>query len=542
MARPRPKSTGFLVRLLAMVAVLALGAAACGDTGNGESGGDGVNRGAPIDEGTPVDGGTIRVAVGAEPDQLYPVEARWSLEGNLVGSAIFDTLMTFDEDRNVVPRLAESMEPNDDGTVWTIKLRPGVNFHDGTPLDGEAVKANIEARQEVPVAGQSLELIDEVVVVDPLTVEVRMGGPWFGYDYTVAQQGGYMVAPAQIGAENKAVMPIGTGPFMMTSPWSPGQSINVVRNDDYWGERPHLDGIEFRVLVDQTSRAASLRSADVDMVLTQDPDSVAAFRNEQGVNQVEDFAAEETFAMLNLAAPPLDNRDARLALAYATNRQAINEVVGGGLQLDANQPYSEGDPYFVEDPNYPDYDLEEARRHVEAYKEATGDSSLRFTLSTPASNQQRQEAELLQAQWAEAGIDVTLDVVDQATFITNIFFGDFTAAMFRNFAYVNPDSNYIFWHSSFVNPGGGINFGGLTNAELDDALDTARSTQDDEARVEEYQRAVRLINEEVAYIWLYHNVWGLAARDNVGGLNIAKDIGFARQDAKPWWGQIWLKQ
>jgi peptide/nickel transport system substrate-binding protein len=530
-----------LLRLLAVLASLGLVAAACGGDDDGDDAAPDVNEGAPLEEGEPVDGGSIRVAVGAEIDMLNPIEARWSLEGNMIGSSIFDTLMTFDEERNLVPRLAESMEPDDEGRVWTVKLRQGVEFHDGTPFDAEAVKLNIESRQAIAISGQALDLIDEVVVVDPHTLEVRMSAPWFGYDYTTAAQGGYMVAPSQINSDDKATNAIGTGPFRLDGNWSPGRAVSVVRNENYWGDRPHLDGIEFRALVDQSSRAASLRTGDVDMILTQDPGSVVAFRNESGIVQVEDFAAEETFAMINTAEPPLDNRDARLALAYATNREAINEVVGLGIQLDANQPYTEGELYFVEDANYPDHDLAQAIEHVERYKEETGESSLRFTLTTPSSNQQQREAELLQAQWAEAGIEAQIDSVDQATLIAQAFVGDFQALMFRNFAYVNPDSNYIFWHSSFANPDGGINFGQLTSDEVDDALDTARQTQDEQTRIEEYRRVVQAINEEVAYVWLYHGVWGLAARDNVGGLSVPQSLGFARQDGKPWWASIWVE-
>src|SRR5690606_894146 len=208
---------------------------------------------------------------------------------------------------------------------------------------------------------------------------------------------------------------------------------------------------------------------------------------------------------------------------------------------DADQPYTEDEEFFVEDSRYPAYDPAKAQEHVQAYEAQTG-QPLSFTLITPTSNQQRQEAELLQAQWAAVGIDASINALEQGSFLAAPFLGDFQAAMFRNFAYVNPDSNYIFWHSSFANPDGGINFGGIRSAALDDALDTARRTQDVETRREQYQRAVQAINEEVAYIWLYHNVWGLAARDDVGGLGVPQELGFARQDGKPWWSQLWLKQ
>src|SRR5690606_24149257 len=122
----------------------------------------------------------------------------WSLDGNLIGSAIFDTLLTFDENRQLVPALATSVTPNADGTVWTITVREGVTFHDGTPFDAAVVKANIDKRKSNPITGGALAPIGEVVVVDPKTVEVRMSTPWFGYDYTLAAQGGYMESLGQL--------------------------------------------------------------------------------------------------------------------------------------------------------------------------------------------------------------------------------------------------------------------------------------------------------------------------------------------------------
>lgn len=529
-----------LARLLAVVSTLLLLATACGGSGDGGAGPAGtVNQAAPEEEGAATPGGTLRVAVGAEPDGLLPITARWSLEGNLIASSIYDTLMTFDEERNLVPRLAESMTPNADGTVWTIKLRPNVLFHDGTPFDAAAVKLNIDARRAVPITGTALKPISDVVVIDPLTVEVRMSTPWFGYDYTVAAQGGYMAAPAAIEAKDTTVA-IGTGPFKQAGTWRPGDPIRVTRNESYWGPKAHLDGIEFKVIVDQTSRAAALESGDVDLILTQDPESVKKFRSTRGIVQVEDFAAEETFAMLNMAKAPFDNIHARKALAHATNRQAVNEAVGGGIQKDADQPYTEDERYYLEDSGYPPYDPDKAREEVAAYTAETG-QPLAFTITTPSSNQQKTEAELLQAQWTAVGMQVSIEVLEQGSFLAQVFLGQFQAAMFRNFAYVNPDSNYIFWHSSYADPGGGINFGSLRSDAVDQALDTARATPDPDQRITEIKKAVRAINDEVAFVWLYHNDWGLAANTKVGGLSAPQRLGFARQDGKPWWPSIWMR-
>jgi peptide/nickel transport system substrate-binding protein len=542
----RPSVASRVVTASVSLMTLMLVVAACSsDSTSTDTQSQQVNQGAPVDEGPPQDGGTLRVALGAEIDGLNPVQARWSLEGNSIGSSIYDGLMTFDEDRNLVPKLAESATPNADGTVWTIKLRPNIAFHDGTPFDAEAVKANLDARKQIPISGDALRQVETVTVVDPLTVEVQMNAPWFGFDYLLAAQTGYMVAPSQIGSPDSMQTAIGTGPFKLEGSWSPGTPVNVVRNDDYWGDRAHLDGIQFRALVDQISRTAALESGDVDLILTQDPAAVTAFRTKDGFVQVEDFAATEAFVMLNLSTPPFDNIHARRALAYATDKNALNITVGGGIQQLADQPFTPDEQYYVDDSEYPTYDPALAAEEVQAYKDDTGQSSLSFTLQTTSATQQKAEAELLQAQWSEVGIDAQLEQAEQATFLADIFVSDFQAAMFQNFGWVNPENNYIFWHSSYAKqPGqsGGINFGQIRSDELDQALDGARRTADPAERVEQQKDGVRALNAEVPYIWMYHTVYALAAADDVGGLAAPQNLGFARQDNKPWWPQIWLKQ
>lgn len=534
--------------MLGAAAALGLGIAAC-SSGGGSTTADSApsgtaNQAAPKQEGTPVDGGTLKVGVSAEIDGLEPASSRWSLDGNLIASSIFDPLLTFDENRNLVPKLATSVTPNAEGTVWTIKLRDGVTFHDGSKLDADVVKANIDKRKSNPVTGGALAPIKEVVVVDPSTVEVRMSTPWFGYDYTLAAQGGYIEGKAQLDAGDGAPrQAIGTGPFKQKSgPYSPGQPVDVVRNDAYWNGRPHLDGITFTPIVDDKARSQALKAGDVDVIFTQNPDAIAEFRKGGGYTQVEDPEAEESFAMLNLGQAPFDNAHARRALAYATDRQAIADNIGQGINQIADGPYTDGEKYHSPNPGYLDHDLAKAQEEIQKYEQETGQSGLSFTLSTDQGQQVLAQA--LQQQWAAAGMDVKVDQLEQTAFLTNMFFGKFQAAMFRNFAYVNPDSNYIFWHSSQAKGigNGSINFGQIKDPTLDKALDTARSTNDEAARTEQYEQLTPTLNATIPYIWLWHNDWALAAKDEVGGLSVPQRLGFGRQDAKPWWDQIWLKQ
>ncbi len=532
-------------RALAVLAVLAVGAGACGDSKTDEADDDQTeaNQAAPTDEGEAVDGGTLRVALPAEIDGLDPTSNRWSIEGNMIASAVFDPLLTFDEERELQPMLAESVEPNDDGTVWTITLQEGITFHDGTPLDAEAVKLNIDTRKSNPISGGALAPVEEVVVVDPLTVEVRMSTPWFGYDYTLAAQGGYMAAPAQITAtDSRTRVAIGTGPFRQVGEFSTGQPIVVERNDDYWDDPAHLDGIEFSTIVDASSRQSALVADDVDLILTENPDTIVEFRDTEGIVQIEDVASEEAYIMLNMAKPPFDNEAARMALAYASDQDALIAVLGPDVLIPADGPYTESERYVAEEAGYPAYDPAKAEEMLAQYEAETG-QPLSFTVKSGGGDVGT-AAEALVAQWKDLGIDATYESAEQSTFLSQMFVSDFEAAAFRNFGYVNPDSNYIFWHSSQAKGlgTGSINFNQMKNPDLDALLDDARASNDEEVRLEKYREITPELNSVVPYIWMYHNNKALAANDDVGGLTVPQELGFARQDAKPWWDELWLEQ
>jgi ABC-type transport system substrate-binding protein len=544
--RPLPARSGAGV---ALAALLALGALSCGGSGDRpDSEASAPLTTAPLaDEGDPTPGGTLVMGIDAESNGWDPARSNFAMAGSMVASAIYDTLLAFDENRELVPNLAESVTPNADGTVWTIRVRDGVVFHDGTPFDAAAVKQNIDARLASPIASRSLQPVREAVVVDDRTVEVRMNTPWFGYDYTLAAQGGFMAAPATLTREDGPSKPVGTGPFRFVS-WTPGSSLRVERNPDYWktddaGTRlPYLDAIEFRVLTDPKAREAALRAGDVQMIQTSSVESIRAFQGLDGYDTVVDLANFEVIVMLNQGKPPFDNDDARRAVVLATDQQAVVEIMGAGVLEAATGPFSANERWFVADTGYPAHDPEAARQAVEAYKAATGAPELAFTLRATAGDDVERVATILQEQWAQVGIRAEVVPVEQSSYINEVVVGNYEAAMFRQFSYVFPDSNYIFWHSSTAaGPGQvSINFTQTRVPALDAALDAARSTDDRDELLELYATAQRELNAELPYVWLYHQAWALLAQERVNGLGPAASGGFARTDGKPWWSEVWI--
>jgi len=529
------------VGALAVVALMAMMATACGSSS--DNGSSVAPATTVLDEGTPKAGGTLKVGITADQDGYNAASARWDPVGNLVGSTIYDSLMKFGADRKVEPNLAQSVTSNAEGTVWTITMRPNITFHDGTPADAAAVKLNIDTRKADPLAGAALDPVDEVVVTGPLTAEVHMNQPWFGYDATLAAQGGYLVAPATINDTSADAEPIGTGPFSFVS-WSKGNSIKVKRNESYWQSgKPYLDAVEFKIVPDQTALMSAVRTGDVDMVMTDDSTSIKTLRSSSDLRSVEDVNAETAYVQMNEATAPFDNAHARRALAYATDQQSLIDSVGQGIGLPADSPYTADSQWRVADPKYVTYDAEKAAAELQAYTADTGQSKLSFTLKLSTGGAFPQVAVALQAQWAAVGIDAQIGEEEQVSFLADSFLGNYQASIFRNFGYVNPDSNYLFWSSTTAKGigTGSINFTQTKVPAIDEGLNGARASNDDTARKQYYDQVQQALNQELPYVWLYHVVWALGARPNVGGLSEPQSLGFGRTDAKPWWTDIWIK-
>ena len=257
-------------RRVASVLALAMVAAACG--GGGDDGGGGGGGDAAGEEGTPTPGGKVVYGLEAETTDGWCLpEAQLAIAGIMVADAIYDTLTRPNAEGTYEPWLAESVEPNDDYTEWTITLRDGVTFHDGTDLTAEVVKNNLDAyRGQYPTRNPLLFIFDfaniaSVDVVDPLTVSVTMNEPWVAFD-------AYLYGSGRVGIMAQAQLDdtqscdrnlIGTGPFMLTD-WVPNQHFQAEKNPDYWAtdadgnQLPYLDEIEFRPIVEVEQRENAL--------------------------------------------------------------------------------------------------------------------------------------------------------------------------------------------------------------------------------------------------------------------------------------------
>ena len=515
--------------MAAPLLALTLLAAGCSQAGDGETGqsdavttdDDGNVRldyvNAPPSD--PVSGGTLVFGIAAETDGWRVTDGRWANSAYIVGNAIFDPLAAYDENFEAQPYLAESFTPNDDFTSWTITLRPGVTFHDGSPVDAAAVARNLEAHKASLLTSTAVSFIDTIAATGDLTVQVDMIKPWSTFPDALTSQVGYVMAPAMIDNPDGGRQPVGSGPFVFEQ-WTPGRSLDATRNDSYWrAGLPYLDAVQFQVFTDIQTRGRSMEAGEVQAIETGDAAQVIKFAELAAAGNFQMYTDDnaevsETFIGLNTSKPPFDDPIARQALAYSLDRQAISDQAYQSLFPPAVGPYKPSSRFFV-DAGVPEFNPERARELVAEYEAKTG-QPLAFSANILPVPEIRQIAEVLQQQAADVGIDVTLEAMDQATLLVRALTGDYQATGFILFGSKQLDREYVF--IADFPEGNPLNFTRNKNPEIVAALDSARASQDPQVRAEAFAEVQRQMAADGNFLFIVHNLTAVIFANDVFGI------------------------
>ena len=563
-------------RWLALLCVLALVASACGggndddDTGSGvaaeataapdaPSGDDGDDAPAPsaddgdeapapsADDGDEQDAGTSDDAVASEPaateapvaamepqyggtlvvgleaettNGLNPVNAQAAVSGHILFRALYDTLTIEGDDGQIVPNLLESITSNDDFTEWTLTLRPGLMFHDGSPADAAALKRHFEEQAKGTLTGIIVSdwEIQAIEVLDDVSIKMVFGRQYAAFPSFLTSHLGYFGAPSMhdLGAEEAARNPIGTGPFMLDE-WVPNEVTRMVRNPNYWRtdaegrQLPYLDGVDFRPIPDTDARYAALRSGDLDASSVNEGLRVDDYNEEFKTYWQEDRYAETTYLLLNNSRPPFDNVEFRRALAQCTDRQTYSTLRWDGQAPD-DGPFSPGTPGYLDDTGFPAYDTGAGSATIARL--GVTDVVL-GTTNDPAN---LLSTELIATMWGDCGLDVDITQVDQAELITNAVIGNFTAFLWRQHEGFGVATERVWWHSKF-GLGIALNFGRINNPAIDAALDESLTTADPDRQRELAEDINRAFGESAHYIWFYNSNWLFATYDYVHGVD-----------------------
>jgi len=448
-------------------------------------------------------------------------QSQMAVSGIIVANSIYDTLTALNSKGEYVPFLAKSVTPNATFDQWTIELRDGVQFHDGTPLDADAVKLNLDTYRglnpKLPARLTPFVFsnVADVQVTGPLTLSVTTKTPWPAFPALLYGGGRYgIAAPAQLNDPSTcATNLIGTGPFTKES-WRPNEEFVAVRNPRYWREGlPRLDKITFKPVPDPSSRLNQFDGGQLDVMHTTSIDNIVALQDEAASGQADLYLSkrggEVSYMMLNSSKPPFDDPIARQAVAYGRDVAEVNQIRNRGIPQLADSPFGPGSMGYVKDNGFPAPNAKKAKKLVAQYEAKHGEK-LGFEYLTNPEPDTLLIAQLVKEQAAKVGIDVSIRTVDQSTLINEALAGSFQAMGFRNHAQSDPDAQYVWWHS-----GSPVNFGRIDDPEVDRLLDAGRSETDPAKRAQIYQDLNRRFAEEVYNLWSWYTVWGIAAKPEV---------------------------
>jgi peptide/nickel transport system substrate-binding protein len=548
----------YRVVLSVLFVVLALVAASCGDDDDDDGAADtapaggttetSVQESVPATEGTEVVdtepvttdttepaepelevGGEATVLVPAEVAGLDPVMATPSASSTgHVNFALYGALAVVDsETLEVQPVLAESFEPDPTSETWTLTLREGLVFSDGSPFTAEAIKVNWE-RHADPASGSrsaaSTETIASMTVVDERTLEIGMARPNALFDYTVAQTGlNFIVSPDAIasGADltNEAV---GAGPFVLEE-WVRDSHMTLARNPDWYdAPRPYLDRLTFRVLVDEGSRIDTFVSGDGDAVFTPVPAS-AEQASERGEYHSVAISGG-TGHVFNVTRPPFDDPRMRQVFALGIDREALVDIMDGAGAVWTESFVPTESPFYSEGADLPDYDPEAAQELLDAYVAEHGPVSITLVgglADRPSTMSQFAQTSLNQLE----GIEVEVDLVDQPVLIERAFGQDFDVIGWGYPALFPDPAHYLGFHGGVTSPRPSA----YSNPDVDAAFDAARVATDDAERTELYQSIYAQLAEDLPYLPYVHPANGFAVADTLTNVRFHFD-GVLRTD------------
>lgn len=461
----------------------------------------------------------FRIGIQDDPDVLDPHRSR-TFVGEVVFASLCDSLVAIGPDLVVQPKLATAWSWSDGDTrlTLTLTLRPGVTFHDGSPLTAAVAKANLDRARTLPDSMRKSELqsVKSVDVVDDMTIAITLDHPDPTLLPQLSNRAGMMLSPAAFApGQEVSQNPICSGPYKFVE----REQNNRIVLEKFAGYRDaadyHFDRVIFLTIPDTTIRLANLQSGDLDMLERLAPSDVPAVEADPALQLAKVTSVGYQGLTINVgkgkgADGPL-GRDKRVrqALQLAIDRDVINQVVGADTFEPTRQPFAPGSPYRRADLPVAGRDVAKARQLLTE----AGYDRVAFDLAFATSTTIQQVAELIQSMAAEAGFDITLRPVEFASMLNQAQAGDYQVVQLGWSGRYDPDGNLY----QFITCGAGLNYSGFCSAAIDKLMNDARSTNDPAARKALYDKVQDTLQDELPMIYLYHQPWLYALAKTVKG-------------------------
>ena len=480
------------------------------------------------DAGEPTQGGTLRVVEYSEARTLNPTQTYGTgATGLIVMASVYDTLMRYDAaSTSYEPQLAESLESDDD-TTWTLKLRDGVTFTDGTPLNAEAVKGSMEYYiASYGFRGDQMQANGaEIEATDTNTVTFTFNKPWANFPNLMSGGLGLIMAPAAY-QDPENFQPIGAGPFQLES-MLPGEKTTVTANEDYFNGRPNLDSIEFVVLNTDQAKLDSLLGDEADVVYLRQDDVVQQAFDAGIPGAVTAVSGTRTLNLNSREGTPTGDVRVRQAINLAFNADTWMERNAGSSDLASRELMDSFSTWNTDVPEV-EQDIEAAKKLVAEAKADGFDGKLRYL--SPSDTQSQAGAVATKAMLENVGFTVELDPTNSiADQVQKIYVdGDFDIASGSNSVQDNDPYGGLFsplYSTSVSNPGR------YANPEMDQLLDELAAAASPEDGLETMAAIEELWKEEVPFINIsggsFFNVWS----DQVHGIKASSETSILFDEA-----------
>lgn len=476
----------------------------------------------------------VTVAVEITFDSLDPYNTNSTL-AQAVGKGYYEGLFAFDKDLKIQPLLAESVEPNEDGTVFTLNLRKGVKFHDGTDFDANAVKVNFERvldKSNALARHNQFNRIKEIEVIDPHVVRITLSEPFSPFINALAHPSAMMISPTALEKWGKDITfhPVGTGPFQFVE-WKPAESLKMEKFDGYWQDGyPKVDSLTFRTVNDNNTRAAVLQTGEVDVAYPVPYEQAKRLQSNDKLEVVSAPSIIARYLSMNVQHKPFDDVRVRQAINYAINKEALAKVAYAGYAFPSQGVVPQGVAYAKKMDPWP-YDPVKAKALL---KEAGYGDGFSTTLWSAYNDGTAAKAvQFLQQQLAQVGIKASVELLESGQRVQRVqqakdaqeapvrmYYAGWSASTGEADWALRPLLATSAWPPAFNNTAY------YSNEQVDNDIADALKTTDEANKTELYADAQEQIWKDAPWAYLVTVELVSAHSKNTSGFNIMPDGSF----------------
>ncbi|AKN30232.1 ABC transporter substrate-binding protein [Clostridium carboxidivorans P7] len=455
---------------------------------------------------------TLVFAQSSDPRGLDPAYADDG-ESAKVMCNVYEGLIAYKEDSTEIqPCLAEKWNISSDGKVYTFNLRKNVKFHDGTPFNADAVVYNIErqlppkAKDDMPYASFTFGEVAKVEKVDDYTVKITLKEPYTPFLANLAMSlAAPMASPTALKKSADKIMenPVGTGPFKFVK-WTKSQSIELEKNNDYWGTKANLDKVVFKFIKENSVRASELISGSVDAIDGIDPNDIKKIKDSK-LSLFQSKGMNINYMGFMCSRAPFNDPKLREALSYAINRDELVKQLYQGYSEVANSPLPSFIPGYNKDVKPYEYNPEKAKAMLkELGKENLKIKILTYSVARPYNSVNGQKlAESVQAYLAKVGVTATIDAFPWKEYKDKLFQGE-GDMFFYGWIGDNGDADNFLSLFDTKEIKSTLNSAKYSNAQVDELLAKGRTTPNGDERNKIYSQIQDITAKDVPWLPISH--------------------------------------